>query len=177
MVGKSASVDAEKSMLSKLKQECGGGFTSKLEGMFKDMELSKDINIAFKQHISNSENKDLINIDLTVNILTMGYWPTYPACEITMPAQLVEYQNIFTKFYLAKHSGRKLQWQPTLGHCVLKAQFDHSPKDLQVSLFQAIVLLFFNETDTMSFEEIKLASNIEVGQLSFNWFRERLHVT
>lgn len=48
-MGKSASVDAEKSMLSKLKQECGGGFTSKLEGMFKDMELSKDINVAFKQ--------------------------------------------------------------------------------------------------------------------------------
>ena len=36
-------------MLSKLKQECGGGFTSKLEGMFKDMELSKDVNSAFKQ--------------------------------------------------------------------------------------------------------------------------------
>ncbi|KAL4716866.1 hypothetical protein ACJJTC_012677 [Scirpophaga incertulas] len=32
LVGKSASVDAEKSMLSKLKQECGGGFTCKLEG-------------------------------------------------------------------------------------------------------------------------------------------------
>ena len=29
--------------------ECGGGFTSKLEGMFKDMELSKDIMLAFKQ--------------------------------------------------------------------------------------------------------------------------------
>lgn len=49
LVGKSASVDAEKSMLSKLKQECGGAFTSKLEGMFKDMELSRDINVAFKQ--------------------------------------------------------------------------------------------------------------------------------
>lgn len=36
-------------MLSKLKQECGGGFTSKLEGMFKDMELNRDINIPFKQ--------------------------------------------------------------------------------------------------------------------------------
>ena len=48
-MGKSASVDAEKSMLSKLKQECGGGFTSKLEGMFKDMDLSKDINVAYKQ--------------------------------------------------------------------------------------------------------------------------------
>ena len=49
LVGKSASVDAEKSMLSKLKQECGGVFTLKLEGMFKDMELSKDIMAAFDQ--------------------------------------------------------------------------------------------------------------------------------
>lgn len=66
LVGKSASVDAEKSMLSKLKQECGGGFTSKLEGMFKDMELSKDINIAFKQvsvsivfSVERAQNYDL----------------------------------------------------------------------------------------------------------------------
>lgn len=161
LVGKSASVDAEKSMLSKLKQECGGGFTSKLEGMFKDMELSKDINIAFKQHMNNLE-KEYTAIDLTVNILTMGYWPTYQLMEVTMPGQLLELQSIFNKFYLAKHSGRKLQWQPTLGHCVLKAQFDAGPKDLQVSLFQALVLLLFNDSDTLTFEEIKAASLIEV---------------
>lgn len=163
LVGKSASVDAEKSMLSKLKQECGGGFTSKLEGMFKDMELSKDINIAFKQHCGDLDSKDYINIDLTVNILTMGYWPTYPVMDVTMPAQLVEYQNIFKTFYLAKHSGRKLQWQPTLGHCVLKARFDQGLKDLQVSLFQSLILLLFNECDTLSLDEIKLACNIEVS--------------
>ena len=29
--------------------ECGAAFTSKLEGMFKDMELSKDIMSSFKQ--------------------------------------------------------------------------------------------------------------------------------
>ncbi|MEE6470618.1 hypothetical protein FKM82_009015 [Ascaphus truei] len=49
LVGKSASVDSEKSMLSKLKHECGAAFTSKLEGMFKDMELSKDVMVQFKQ--------------------------------------------------------------------------------------------------------------------------------
>lgn len=32
-----------------LPPECGAAFTSKLEGMFKDMELSKDIMIQFKQ--------------------------------------------------------------------------------------------------------------------------------
>jgi cullin 4 len=169
LVGKSASVDAEKSMLSKLKQECGGGFTSKLEGMFKDMELSKDINIAFRQYLEAgvSTSKDImslnkIGVDLTVNILTMGYWPTYPLMEVNMPPQLVEYQNVFNKFYLSKHSGRKLQWQPTLGHCVLKSRFDQGPKDLQVSLFQSLVLLLFNDFDSLSLEEILKATNIEV---------------
>lgn len=74
--------------------------------------------------MGNSENKDLQSIDLTVNILTMGFWPTYPVVEVTLPPELLQYQSVFNKFYLAKHSGRKLQWQPTLGHCVLKARFD-----------------------------------------------------
>ncbi|CAG0898641.1 unnamed protein product [Darwinula stevensoni] len=163
LVGKSASVDAEKSMLSKLKQECGGGFTCKLEGMFKDMELSKDIMLAFKQHVSNMKN--VPGLDLNVSILTMGYWPTYQPCEVTLLPAMVTYQNIFNKFYLAKHSGRKLQWQPTLGHCVLKAYFPQGNKDLQVSLLQALCLLLFNETEEIGLEEFKQETNIEDGEL------------
>lgn len=33
--------------------ECGAAFTSKLEGMFKDMELSKDVMVQFKQVLSS----------------------------------------------------------------------------------------------------------------------------
>lgn len=166
LVGKSASVDAEKSMLSKLKQECGGGFTSKLEGMFKDMELSKDINIAFKQYAGNLQSElSASNLDLTVSILTMGYWPTYPVMEVTLPPEMVQYQDVFNKFYLGKHSGRKLQWQPTLGHCVLKAWFNQGNKEFLVSLFQALVLLLFNDADNLSLEDIKAATNIEDGEL------------
>uniref|UniRef100_A0A8C1NP07 Cullin-4B n=1 Tax=Cyprinus carpio TaxID=7962 RepID=A0A8C1NP07_CYPCA len=121
LVGKSASVDAEKSMLSKLKHECGAAFTSKLEGMFKDMELSKDIMVQFKQHMQCQNIPG--NIELTVNILTMGYWPTYAPMEVHLPPEMVRLQEIFKTFYLGKHSGRKLQWQSTLGHCVLKAEF------------------------------------------------------
>ncbi|KAK7475514.1 hypothetical protein BaRGS_00033270 [Batillaria attramentaria] len=165
LVGKSASVDAEKSMLSKLKQECGGGFTSKLEGMFKDMELSKDIVLAFKQHQQYLDSTN--GIDLTVNILTMGYWPTYPACEVLLPSEMVHLQEVFKKFYLGKHSGRKLQWQPTLGHCVLKAEFNGCTvrKELQVSLFQTLVLLLFNDNNEFSFVDIKAATGIEDTEL------------
>ncbi|XP_024139562.1 cullin-4B [Oryzias melastigma] len=163
LVGKSASVDAEKSMLSKLKHECGAAFTSKLEGMFKDMELSKDIMVQFKQYMQCQNIPG--NIELTVNILTMGYWPTYVPMEVHLPPEMVRLQEIFKTFYLGKHSGRKLQWQSTLGHCVLKAEFKEGKKELQVSLFQTLVLLMFNEGEEFSLEEIKLATGIEDGEL------------
>ncbi|XP_007507205.2 cullin-4B isoform X2 [Monodelphis domestica] len=163
LVGKSASVDAEKSMLSKLKHECGAAFTSKLEGMFKDMELSKDIMVQFKQYIQNQNFPG--SIELTVNILTMGYWPTYVPMEVHLPAEMVRLQEIFKTFYLGKHSGRKLQWQSTLGHCVLKAEFKEGKKELQVSLFQTLVLLMFNENEEFSLEDIRHATGIEDGEL------------
>jgi cullin-4 len=165
LVGKSASVDSEKSMLSKLKAECGAGFTSKLEGMFKDMELSKDINVAFKQHMDNLPRREDRTVDLTVSVLSMAYWPTYTPMEVTIPPDLVKYQDIFAKFYHAKYSGRKLQWQPNLGHAVLKASFNTAPKELKVSLFQTLCLLAFNNFDTLSLAELKEATNIEDGEL------------
>ncbi|XP_015244572.1 cullin-4B [Cyprinodon tularosa] len=163
LVGKSASVDAEKSMLSKLKHECGAAFTSKLEGMFKDMELSKDIMVQFKQYMQCQNIPG--NIELTVNILTMGYWPTYVPMEVHLPPEMVRLQEIFKTFYLGKHSGRKLQWQSTLGHCVLKAEFKEGKKELQVSLFQTLVLLMFNEGEEFTLEDIKVATGIEDSEL------------
>uniref|UniRef100_A0A671Q299 Cullin-4B n=1 Tax=Sinocyclocheilus anshuiensis TaxID=1608454 RepID=A0A671Q299_9TELE len=99
----SASVDAEKSMLSKLKHECGAAFTSKLEGMFKDMELSKDIMVQFKQHIQCQNIPG--NIELTVNILTMGYWPTYVPMEVHL---LIKSEHSFLKVS-QKNKWRTLQ--------------------------------------------------------------------
>ncbi|NWH32726.1 CUL4A protein, partial [Chloropsis hardwickii] len=163
LVGKSASVDAEKSMLSKLKHECGAAFTSKLEGMFKDMELSKDVMVQFKQYMQNQSDPG--NIDLTVNILTMGYWPTYTPMEVHLNSEMIKLQEVFKTFYLGKHSGRKLQWQTTLGHAVLKAEFKEGKKEFQVSLFQTLVLLMFNEGDEFGFEEIKMATGVEDSEL------------
>uniref|UniRef100_A0A7N4PHA9 Cullin-4B n=1 Tax=Sarcophilus harrisii TaxID=9305 RepID=A0A7N4PHA9_SARHA len=163
LVGKSASTDAEKSMLSKLKHECGPVFTSKLEGMFKDIELSKDIMVQFKQYVQNQNSP--VSIELTVNILTTGHWPTYVPMEVHLPAEMVRLQETFKTFYLGKHSGRKLQWQSTLGHCVLKAEFKEGKKELQVSLFQTLVLLMFNDGKEFSVEDIKQATGIEDGEL------------
>ena len=44
-------------MISKLKQACGFEYTSKLQRMFQDMNLSKDLNERFKQHIHGSHEQ------------------------------------------------------------------------------------------------------------------------
>lgn len=46
--GTSASDDAEASMISKLKEACGYEYTNKLQRMFTDMSISKDLNAGFK---------------------------------------------------------------------------------------------------------------------------------
>lgn len=63
-------------------------------------------------------------------------------------------QEIFKEFYLSKHSGRRLVWYNTLGMCVLKSHFPSGPKELSVSLLQAVVLMLFNDVDTLTFHDI-----------------------
>ena len=74
---------------------------------------------------------------MSVNVLTSGYWPSYPIVEATLPQELALYSQVFMDHYLHKHSGRRLHWHNSLGTCVLRAQFAKGPKELQVSLFQA----------------------------------------
>ncbi|KAG4398688.1 hypothetical protein GLYMA_08G096100v4 [Glycine max] len=152
LLGKSASIDGEKSMISKLKTECGSQFTNKLEGMFKDIELSKEINESFKQS-SQARSKLASGIEMSVHVLTTGYWPTYPPIDVRLPHELNVYQDIFKEFYLSKYSGRHLMWQNSLGHCVLKAEFPKGRKELAVSLFQ------------LSLQDIKDATGIEDKEL------------
>jgi cullin 3 len=52
LLNKSASDDAEKNMISRLKTECGCQFTCKLEGMFKDITLSNSTADDFRLHVS-----------------------------------------------------------------------------------------------------------------------------
>ena len=57
----------------------------------QDMELSRDINSAFKQHVQNnypSPDHEYRRIDLSVNVLSVAYWPTYTVMEVTIPGQL-----------------------------------------------------------------------------------------
>ncbi|KAH1093972.1 hypothetical protein GYH30_039624, partial [Glycine max] len=65
---KSANDDHERSILTKLKQQCGGQFTSKMEGMVTDLTLAKENQTSFEEYLSNNPNVDP-SMDLTVTAL------------------------------------------------------------------------------------------------------------
>jgi cullin-4 len=67
-----------------------------------------------------------------------------------MQAELTKYATA----YKVKHQGHKLEWDHALGTVELKARFKAGTKDLSVSLYQAVVLLLFNETAKLLFTEI-----------------------
>ena len=85
---KSANDEHERSILTKLKQQCGGQFTSKMEGMVTDLTVARDHQTKFEEFIStNSELNP--GIDLAVTVLTTGFWPTYKSFDINLPAEMV----------------------------------------------------------------------------------------
>ncbi|XP_011310038.1 cullin-3 [Fopius arisanus] len=127
LLNKSVSDDSEKNMISKLKTECGCQFTSKLEGMFKDITVSNTIMDEFKDYVMASGN-NLRGVDLSVRVLTTGFWPTQSATpKCSMPPAARDAFDTFRRFYLEKHSGRQLTLQPQLGSADLNAVF-HGPK-------------------------------------------------
>lgn len=158
LMGRSASSDAERSMLTRLKTECGGGFTQNLEQMFKDVELAREEMQSYKQRLQDRMGYEKGNVlDLSVNILSAAAWPSYPEIPVVIPANVKKAIDDFEMHYKSKHSGRKLDWKHALAHCQMRASFKKGSKELVVSSFQAIVLLLFNgiaEGDHLSYSHI-----------------------
>ncbi|KAK7607360.1 Cullin family-domain-containing protein [Phyllosticta paracitricarpa] len=166
LMGRSASADAERSMLARLKTECGAGFTQNLEQMFKDIELAREEMSSYKSLLEERGEKP--SVDLSVNILSASSWPTYPDIPVIIPPEIQQALDKFTVHYKSKHSGRKLDWKHALVHCQLKATFPKGNKELVVSGFQAIVLLLFNNVKTgehLSYEFLKAETGLPEREL------------
>ncbi|KAI8921457.1 Cullin family-domain-containing protein [Entophlyctis helioformis] len=164
LLKKSASDDAEKDMLMRLKTECGPGFTLKLEGMFADVETSKEFQKSFDAAAGFKER--LGSMEMSVQVLTLGFWPTYPTVHLNLPTEFINCQAVFAEFYKTKHSGRNLAWQNSLGSSVIKAHFQKGLKELHVSLFQTVVLLVFNNHAQLSFTDLLNHTGLEAGELT-----------
>ncbi|CAN0923684.1 CUL3A [Linum grandiflorum] len=160
--GKTVSDDAERSLIVKLKTECGYQFTSKLEGMFTDMKTSQDTMHGF--YSSHPELGD--GPTLVVQVLTTGSWPTQPSVTCNLPSEMSALCEKFRSYYLGTHTGRRLSWQTNMGNADIKATFGKGQKhELNVSTYQMCVLMLFNNAERLTYKEIEQATEIPSPEL------------
>lgn len=153
--------EQERNLLSKLKHYFGGQFTSKMEGMLTDMSVAKDNQSKYEQHI-NDKPQLHPSVDLSVQVLTTGFWPTYKSSDINLPSEMVcrllpwsllllscissnywaqlHFQikcvEVFKEFYQTVTKHRKMNWIFSLGNCLIVGKFDQKPIELIVTTYQ-----------------------------------------
>ncbi|RGP80392.1 cullin 3 [Fusarium longipes] len=182
--GKSESHDVEKQIISRMKQELGQQFTSKFEGMFRDLVTSTELTTGYRDHI-RSVGDGSKTIDLNINVLTTNYWPPEvmgrtaqigegSRVTCTYPPDLQRLQASFEQFYLTNRNGRKLTWIGTTGSSDIKCTFPAIPGksgplsrerryEINVPTFAMVVMLLFNDLEddqALTFEEIQAKTNI-----------------
>lgn len=154
---RSTSDDNELAFIARLKEECGFTFTSKLECMFNDMLTSGDLNRAFH----DTQAASSFAVDVSVSVLTTGVWPPkMHKSQVNLPQECKDVCNAFENFYLNRHAGRKLKWQPSMGRAELKARFSSGEYELSASTLQMCVLMLFNRHETFTTAEIASLTGI-----------------
>lgn len=183
LMKRSVSMEAEQQMISKMKMEVGNTFTQRLEAMFKDVAISEDLTSNYRTSVVDRGDPDPKRIDLEMSVLTSTMWPmeimtgrdgTQPQCNF--PREVETLKQSFEKYYLSKHNGRKLSWQPSMGTADLRATF-RKPNgksvrhELNVSTYAMVVLLLFNdlpEGESLSYTEIQARTGIPDNDLVRN---------
>ena len=158
------SMDVERHFVSLLKAECGAGYTAKMEGMFQDMDWSRETMNRYKQSVYQERSDGGNQLDMDIQVLTTGYWPVYPQFpNLILPQSLKDPQEHFTNYYKTKYQGRRMTWQYALGHCVVRFRpASAGPKyDLVVSPCQALVLLQFNSDENMKLRQLMSAVGLD----------------
>jgi hypothetical protein len=91
----------------------------------------------------------------------VGYWPTYPSISFYLPASVLENKGHFASFYASKYQGRRLQWVHYIDRAVVQGHFRKGKKEFVASLAQAVVMLCFNKSITLSFDELVQMTKLE----------------
>lgn len=167
---KSTSRDTERLMLSRLKIKLGNQFTQKMEGLLKDTDLSDTLNQQYKDHI---KRLDKLDVDIETQVLTTTIWPMrMPEGEgrgCIYPADVEASRQSFERFYLGKHTGRKLTWMANLGDASLRATYNKGGKvrryEINAPTYCMVILSLFNSHTSLSASDIHAITQIPKEQL------------
>ena len=158
---------SERMMISKLKAECGGQFTTNLEDMFRDIDLSATLNKEFHNQLCNTSDT-LMGVCISVKVLKQSSWPGKEShSPVNLPPVPAQAFAAFENFYLSKwkvesqrrkrekECSKKLILQPDGGNAELNFNTGEKTEHvICVNTYQMIILLIFNSRERVAFKEI-----------------------
>lgn len=165
--GECANEHSEKSMIAKLKH---GNFqwTNKLEGMFKDIQLSKEM---IKSFLQGDGKNVAANIKLDVNVCTTANWPRPESNDrAKIPPELKRICECYTEFYTREHKGHKLDWRYEQGTSEVLVNFRTGMRrTLVCSTYHMIILLLFNQAKEEQKYALEYRTILDLMDLQDSW--------
>ncbi len=160
----SLSTLSEKSFISKLKQEAGVTYVSKMQEMMSDLEKNKKETESYKS-LPHKGAPNGIKLDITV--VSQSAWEISKKSmeNITIRPFLKACINDFEKFYLNKHQGQKLIW--CLGLSKMEISYLYlKNKNISVStLPQLLSLLLLEQKGELSLGTIAQMLGCQVNTI------------
>lgn len=165
LMGRSDSEDGERAVIAKLKFAYGATFTSKLEGMINDMNLSNSRMAEYQEYLRTRTNGAAPGVQVEVHVLQMNHWPTYKVDTLRLPEVFLALMSQFQSYYHAKTASRKLQWVHSLGTVTVKATFEGKTYELSLSTYQAVILVLFNSTEAITVKDLSESLQLSLDEV------------
>ncbi|KAH8081415.1 Cullin-domain-containing protein [Filobasidium floriforme] len=157
--GTSMSEEAEGSMISKLKDQCGYDYVTKLQKMLTDVSLSKELTESFNEKMANNGHDD--KVDFSVIVGGSVNWPlASKAVDFQVPRELQPMLDRFKGYYNNSHSGRALTWMWLYSKNEVQLSYLKPKITLMCSTYQLAVLMLFNEEESLHFADIEARTKL-----------------
>ncbi|KAH7335370.1 Cullin family-domain-containing protein [Rhizoctonia solani] len=177
--------DMEKTLIVKLKADYDPEFSAG-DVMFRDLQQSATEMEDYRRRIeSSAEDMDLC---LNVMVLTHAKWPSFKennmleseesakshgrgikpsaTSRVDLPPKMAAALHRFEVYYKEKHDRHRMAWFHSLGTATLTSRFPSGTKEISVSMYQALVLLLFNEQDQFSVADIQSRTQLSQEDLA-----------
>lgn len=183
--------DFEELVIAKLGEELGSASLEKIIKMKKDVKLSSELTLDWKNYASTHHLK---LVDLDLKICHVSDWPKSMTKDyksfisvdgevgIIWPAQLRETMRKFEDFWLTekRNDNKSLFWSPKFGLMDLRITYPSRTYDINLSTYAGIIMLLFapqssdgsgqpvlpfKEKRELTYEEILELTNIPESDL------------
>jgi cullin 1 len=118
----------------------------------------------YEKYMRQNHPHPFSGIEFSVTVLTSAFWQRYVSPEsLVLPVEMAKHLESFKEFYNKENRNRWVTWKHNLGMCLMIGRFEQGEIQIVGTPSHASALLLFNETERLSFSQVKSQLNLKVG--------------